>query len=154
MSDKEIKDLLNSDDLSIVEHEITDGCKTYVNKEFIDQSIGILRRVISNSGLTLADIYHLLSTKRETLVKFGIKLYKTLKRSPIDEEYPKGEEIPKSLRSKVIASHGLGIGFSVKYAIYLHFLETDLTRLSEYLKKERIPKSEIFSKSLIRIYNS
>lgn len=155
MNNNEIKNLLNSDELSVIEDEISSACKTYVNKEFIDQSIGILRRQISNSGLGLSNIHNQLISKRLSIIEFGIKFYSTSKvsiGSPIDEEYPKGEEIPKSLRSKVISSHGLGVGFGVVYAIYLHFLETDSNKLAEFLKKERIPNSDKYCKSLIKLF--
>jgi hypothetical protein len=116
MNNNEIKNLLNSDELSVIEDKISSACKTYVNKEFIDQSVSILRRQISNSGLGLTNIHNQLISKKLAVIEFGIKFYNTSKLSegsPIDEEYPKGEEIPKSLRSKVISSQGLGVCFGV-----------------------------------------
>ncbi len=106
-------------------------------------------------GFELSNIQNQLISKRLSIIEFGIKFYSTSKvsiGSPIDEEYPRGEEIPKSLRSKVISSHGLGVGFGVVYAIYLHFLETDSNKLAEFLKKERIPNSDKYCKSLIKLY--
>jgi len=154
MTDNDIKELLNSKELSVIEDTVSGMCKMYVNKEFIDFTIGILRREISNSGLSLEYIRSYFRLKKDLIIKFGIKLNNTLKNTPLEEEYPAGEGIPKSEKSKVIASHGLGIGFSVKYAIYLHFLETNPNDLLDYIKKERIPKAQKFHNTLKEIYNS
>src|SRR4030095_8182992 len=146
MTENEIKELLASNDLSVIEDDIALACNTYVNKSLMDFTIGILRREISNSEISLNHIHHLLRSKRDSIVKFGIRLYNSLKDGPIEEEYPVGEEIPKSERPKDIASLGMGVGFGIKYAIYLHFLETNPSELLAYLKKERIPRAQKFCK--------
>ena len=154
MTDNEIKELLISKDLSAIENDIALACNTYINKDFIDLTISSLRREISNSEISLNHIHQLLISKRDPIIKFGIRLYNTQKDAPLQEEYPVGEEIPKSQRPKVIASLGIGVGFGIKYAIYLHFLETNPNGLLDYLKKERIPKAQKFCKTLERIYKS
>jgi hypothetical protein len=154
MTDGEIKDLLNSDTLSVIEDDISRACNTYVNRDFIEFTVGILRREITNSGLPFEYILQQLKLKRTSITQFGLRLFMTLKDSPLEEEYPQGEEIPKSALPKDITSHGLGTGFGVKYAIYLHFLETNPNGLLDYIKKERIPKAQQFYKTLQKVYNS
>jgi hypothetical protein len=154
MTDDEIRNILNSNELSEIEAYITSECKTYVNKEFIDFTIDILRREITNSGLAITYIEQQLVLKKDLIIKLGIKILKTLRNKPIEEEYPKGEEIPRNEKSKVITSHGVGIGFGVKYAIYLDFLENNPKELIQFIKKERIPNAEKFSKMLQKFFNN
>ena len=154
MTDKAIKAILTSAELSEIENAITKQSETYVNKDSIDFTVNILRREIENSGLIIEYIRNQLVLKTNQIIKLGIQILETLKGKTIEEEYPKGEEIPKSEKSIIIASQGIGIGFGIKYAIYLDFLENRPKELIDYIKKERIPKADKFCKTLIKLYNS
>ena len=154
MTDNAIKDILVSNELSEIEVAITNECETYINKDYIDFTISTLRREISNSGLTIEYIREELRLKKDSIIKLGIRILNALKDKPIDEEYPKGESVPKSQQPQVISSHGVGIGFGVKYAIYLDFLENKPKELIEYIKKERIPKASKFCRTLEKLYKS
>ena len=154
MTDKAIKTILTSAELTEIENAITKHSETYVNKEYIDFTVNILRGEIENSGLTIDYIRNQLLLKKTQIIKLGINILETLKNKPIEEEYPKGEEIPNSEKSIIISSHGIGIGFGIKYAIYLDFLENRPKELLDYIKKDRIPKADKFYKSLVKLYNS
>jgi len=153
MTDRAIKEILISNELSEIEVAITKECKTYVNKEHIDFTIGVLRREIDNSGLTITYIREQLKLKKDSIIKLGIQLLKVLRDKPIEEEYPQGEEAPAREKTKTISSNGLGVGFGVKYAIYLDFLENNPNELPAYIKKERIPNAAKFAKTLAQLYN-
>ncbi len=152
MTDSEIKEVLKSDELSQIEESITEVCKTYVNKEFIDFTIGVVRREITNSNLSLEYLKKQIAEKKESLIKFGIRFMLASKNAPIEEEYPEGEGVPRNERPKVISSQGFGIGFGIKYAIYLDFLENNPKELINYIKKERIPKAQKLNDLLIKLY--
>ena len=154
MTDDAIKDLLLSPDLSEIETAITRECETYINKDHIDFTIGSLRREINNSGLSIEYIRKHLYSKKDSIITFGIRFLNRFKDAPIEEEYPKGESVPKSQRPQVISSHGVGIGFGVKYAIYYDFLINRPKELIDFVKKERIPKANKFCKTLKELYNS
>ena len=153
VTDNEIENILYSKELLEIETSIASQCKTYVNKEFVEFTIGILRREISNSGLTLDYIRQLLSLRKGSIIRFGIQLLNNLKGKPIEEEYPKGERVPKTNKPEIISSQGVGIGFGIKYAIYLDYLENRPKDLINYLTKERIPKANKFSKILGKLYS-
>ena len=153
VTDHEIEDILYSKELFEIEASIASHCKTYVNKKFVEFTIGILRREISNSGLTLDYIRQMLSLRKGSIIKFGVQILNNLKGKPIEEEYPKGERVPKSNKLEIISSQGVGIGFGIKYAIYLDYLENRPKELINYLTKERIPKANKFSKILDKLYN-
>lgn len=133
---------------------ITNECETYVNKDYIDFTIAILRKEIENSGLTIEYIREQLLLKKKSIIKLGIQILNALKDKPIEEEYPKAQGIPGSKRPQIISSYGVGIGFGVKYAIYLDFLETKPKELIDYIKKEKIPKANKFYKTLQELYTS
>ena len=117
MTDKEIKYLLNSNELSEIETSIIGECRTYTNKEFNKFTIDILRREITNFGLKLEYLKQQLVLKKELIIKLGIQILNALKDQPIEEEYSNGEVLHKSERPKTIGSYGVSNGFGVKYAI-------------------------------------
>ena len=86
MTDSEIKELLNSDALSVIEDDISRACNTYVNRDFIEFTVGILRREITNSGLPFEYIQQQLKLKRTSITQFGLRLFMTLKDSALEEE--------------------------------------------------------------------
>ncbi|MCL6266620.1 hypothetical protein [Flagellimonas myxillae] len=70
------------------------------------------------------------------------------------EEYPDGEELLDSEKHETLPAFGPGIGFSITHAIYYHYLSNNLIdKLSEYLKKRRIPFSAKFCSRLVKYYN-
>ena len=154
MADNAIKEILSSNELSEIEVAITNECKTYVNKEHIDFTIGIVRREIANSDLTIDFIRKQLSLKKDAIIKLGIQILKAQRGKSYEEEYPKGEIPPEGGKTKIISSNGVGVGFGIKYAIYLDYLENKPKDLTEYLKKERIPYAAKFSKNLFELYTS
>jgi len=154
MTDNGIKAILISNELSEIEVAITNECESYVNKEHIDFTIGIVRREIANSDLTITFIREQLSLKKDAIIKLGIQILKALKGKAREEEYPKGEMPRGGGKTKIISSNGIGVGFGIKYAIYLYYLENKPKELTEYLKKERIPKAAKFSKTLVELYTS
>ena len=143
-----------SSELLEIEKAITDACNTYINKKFVDFTIGILRREITNSGLTIEFLQEQLRTRKIMVIKFGINLLNKLDGQPIEEEYPIGESVPKSQRPEVVATQGVGIGFGIKYVIYLYFLENNPKGLIHFLEKERIPKAKKFCHTLEDLYKS
>lgn len=153
MTDDAIKALLLSQELSEIETAITGECETYINKDHIDFTIGSLRREINNSGLSIEYIREQLHSKKDSIIAFGIRFFDKFKNAPNEEEYPKGESVPKSQRPQVISSHGVGIGFGVKYSIYYDFLTNRPKELIDFVKKERIPKANKFCKTLSEFYN-
>ena len=153
MTDNAIKDILRSNELSEIEVAIANECKTYVNKDFVDFTIGILRREINNAGLTVAYVRELLLLKKISITELGIQILKNLKDKPIEEKYPKGGKPSEGEKTRTISSHGLGIGFAVKYAIYLDFLEKRPKELIMYLEKEGIPNARRFAKTLAELYS-
>jgi len=154
MTDREVELLLKSEDLSFIETSIAKGCGTYVNKDHLDFTIGILRREIANSALGINSIKDLLRSKKDSIIKFGIDFYKTQAGEPHIEEYREGEEVNEDEKSNVLESHGLGIGFGIKYAIYFNFLENDMQdELLNFLKAQRIPYAKDFAKTLNKVHN-
>ena len=154
MTDNAIKEILISSELSEIEVAITNECETYVNKEHIDFTIDIVRREIANSNLTLTFIREQLSVKKDAIIKLGIQILKALKGKPREEEYPKGEIPRGGGKTEIVSSNGVGVGFGIKYAIYLDYLENKPKELTEYLKKESIPNAAKFSKTLVGLYTS
>ena len=54
---------------------------------------------------------------------------------------------------EVVEKEGLGVGFGITYAIYLHFLETcTANAFTEFLKKRRIPGARKFASDLRRVH--
>jgi hypothetical protein len=154
MTDRAIKEILISNELSEIEVAITIECNTYVNKEYIDFAIGVVRREIDNSGLPITYIREQLKLKKGSIIKLGIQILKFARNKPIEEEYPQGEEPPASEKTKTVSSNGIGVGFGIKYAIYLDFLERNPKELPAYIKKERIPNAAKFAKTLTQLYNT
>lgn len=154
VTDNEIEDILYSKELLEIETSIASHCKTYVNREFVEFTIGILRREISNSGLTLDYIRQFLSLRKGSIIIFGIQVLNSLKGKPIEDEHPKEENVPKTNNPEIISSQGVGIGFGIKYAIYLDYLENRPKELINYLTKERIPRADKFCKILDKLYNA
>ena len=152
LKDNALRQILLSIELHEIEIAITDACKTYINKEHVDFTIGSLRREITNSGLTIQFLHEQLRTKKIMIIRFGINLLNKFDGQPIEEEYPIGESVPKSQRSKVVETYGVGIGFGIKYAIYLYFLENNPKGLIHFLEKERIPMAKKFCKTLEDLY--
>jgi hypothetical protein len=114
MKDSQIKDILCSNVLSNIEATIAANCKTFVNTEYIDFTINVVRREILNSGLTLDQIREKLTQKEEDIIRFGTQLLNEIQDKPIEEEYPKSEDVHQSERPAIIASHGIGNGFGIK----------------------------------------
>jgi hypothetical protein len=154
MNDRAIREILISSELSEIEVAITDECNTYVNKEFIDISIGFIRREIDNSCLPISYIREQLKLKREKIIKLGIQILKYTREETLEEEYP-GEEEPSEIeKTKIVSSNGIGIGFGIKYAIYLDFLESNPKELLTFIRKERIPNAAKFAQALAKLYST
>ncbi|MCU4174494.1 hypothetical protein [Carboxylicivirga sp. N1Y90] len=81
-------------------------------------------------------------------------MYNEESKRELEEEYPKGEEMPKEDQSKIIESCGLGKGFGIKYSTFYYFLYlNDAKGLEDYLKKRGMPFAEKFKDRLVGYYN-
>jgi hypothetical protein len=155
LDDRNIERILRSEGLALVENEIAKLTNSYVNREHINFTIGIIKREIINSGLELEQILEIISFESQKLQKFGVEFLLDRKTNEVklEEEYPEGEELEVHEKSTILKENGLGIGFGIQYAIYYHFLKNkELNLLLEYLKKSRIPKTSRLSKELKEIY--
>lgn len=153
MNDRDIREILISSELSEIEVAIADECNTYVNKEFIDISIGFIRREVDNSCLPISYIREQLKLKKEKIIKLGIQIIKYTREEMIEEEYPEEEEPSEIEKTKIVSSNGIGVGFGIKYAIYLDFLESSPKELLTFIRKERIPNASKFAEALTKLYS-
>jgi hypothetical protein len=155
MTDKKIKKYLASEEIGFVENQIAEATNRFVNKEHLDFTVDIVKRDVSNSDFDFMTITKLISNSSDSLIKFGTLLINNTKTDKIEEEYPVGEEPEEHGKSVVIKDEGLGIGFSIQYAIYyLYLISRRIEDLKGYLKKSRIPKADKFAKELIEIINN
>jgi hypothetical protein len=153
VTDKEILQLMSGQMVSEIENKIATDVGSFVNREFVDFLVGSLRREIVNSGLAINYLRDKLNSDKGLLISFGIALLKSELGRPAKEEYPEGEE-PENLTDIVPEHQGMGVGFSIKYLIYLYFLENNKQiNLLEYLKKERIPYAKEFCTTLVDVYS-
>jgi hypothetical protein len=135
MTDKKIKKYLASEEIRFVENQIAEATNRFVNKEHLDFTVDIVKRDVSNSDFDFKTI-KLISNSSDSLIKFGTLLLNNTKTDKIEEEYPVGEEHEEHKKSVVIRNEGLGIGFSIQYAIYyLYLISRRIEDLKGYEKK-------------------
>jgi hypothetical protein len=152
--DNEIRRVLTHPLLTEIEDAMAVDAGSYVNREFMDFAIDIVRREISHSGFTMAYLLNELSVCQERLIPFGCRLVAYALTSTPEDEYPDGE-VPDVIPNEPPVHRGMGVGFGIKYLIYLCFLDADRQAdLLAFLEKERIPYARKFQKVLCDLYQA
>ena len=129
--------LLESDTLAAVENAIAIHVGERVNRDHLHITASLMRGEISLSGLSSDTVAALLRDRHDSIVAFGVRF---LNDDPDDVD-------------EVVEKEGLGVGFGITYAIYLHFLETCTSNVfTEFLKKRRIPGARKFAADLRRVH--
>ena len=129
--------LLESDTLAAVENAIAIHVGERVNRDHLHITASLMQGEISLSGLASDTVAAMLRDRHDSIVAFGVRF---LSDDPDDVD-------------EVVEKEGLGVGFGITCAIYLHFLETYTSiELTEFLKKRRIPGARKFAADLRRVH--
>jgi len=146
---EDVLTLLHSESLRNVEQAIAGKLRMRIVEDYSNVCTNYTRSDISVSGMTVGEVDALLTSRRDEIVAFGIRLLKD-QEATSEEEFPEDEEQDQSEKKEV---HGLGTGFGVKYAIFFNFLANRTSaEFRAYLKNRRIPNQAKFAKALRSVY--
>ena len=149
---QEVVELLKSDAVESVEHAIAGAVGSHIVADYSSACTSYTQADLSVSGMTVAETEALLIRERDQIIKFGVAFLRDESANDDSEEFPEGEEQEPS---QTVEVHGLGVGFSIKYAIFYNFLANRTpTELRAYLKNRRIPHQARCARDLRRVYDS
>ncbi|EWH11457.1 hypothetical protein KLA_15710 [Cellulophaga geojensis KL-A] len=149
----EIKKIIENVDYKNVLNEISFKTNIDIEDYINTQILNIGQKKIDASELRADELLNLLFSKKEGVASYSAGVLTKFKKSNLEEEYPKGEEIDEDDEDddeeETLSIISL-IGFLIEY---YYLSKSDITSLDKYFNKIRLPNRKEHINTLREIYS-